>query len=400
MALEGVKVIEWGEYVSAPFCARTLADMGADVLKVEHPRGDRSRRHGPFPGDVPHREQSGLYLALNANKRGITLNPSKATGRAILLRLLESADVLVEDQGASFVDGLGLDYVSLKERFPRLIVASLTPYGRTGPYRDYKGHDLSANAAGGISFGNGTPQREPLVVPAAQVSFMAGLGAALATVMALVAREATGRGQLVDVAEAQVVGVLLTGYHLPTYIYKGIPGYRAGNRFRLGLYPNCVLPCKDGYVCINCPQMEQYQRFLALLGNPEWTNNPRYRDRRAMTEQYPDEAEGLIIPWFMEHTKEEIFALCREHRIPCVPVQTIQEVVHDEHLASRSYFQELGHPDAGRLTYPGPPYRFSATPWGLRLPAPTLGQHNREVLCDLLGYIPDDLPRLRAAGVI
>ena len=253
--LDGVKVVEYGSFISGPYCSKMMADMGADVIKVEQPfHGDESRVHGPFPGDVPDRERSGLYLFLNSNKRGVSLDPGNPAGKEILLELLEWADVLVENQPVSRIEELGLDYESVRKANPGLIVTSISPYGRTGPYKDYKGCDLTANAAGGFSFGNGHPHREPLTTPAYQASFMAGVTAALATTIALVGRDISGEGQLVDVSESQVIAVILTGYHLPTYIYRGIAGWRSGNRMRLGLFPNCVLPCKDGYVCIDCPR--------------------------------------------------------------------------------------------------------------------------------------------------
>ena len=399
--LNGIRVVEYGSFISGPFCAKMLADLGADVIKVEPPAvGDEARNHGPFPGDVPHREKSGLFLFLNTNKRGITLDLETATGRDIMLALLRKSDIFVENHPPSLSESLGLDYGSLNAQAPGLVVTSITPYGQTGPYRDYKGYDLTTNAAGGFSFGNGHAHREPLTTPAYQASYMAGLTAALASSIALLGRDLTGRGQLVDISEAQVIGVLLTGYHLPTYIYRGIAGWRSGNRMRLGLFPNCVLPCKDGYVCIDCPQIEQYQRFLDLIGSPDWVDDPRYRNRRAMSEQYPEEAEALIAPWFMEHTKEEILELCMENRIPCVPVRTVDEVLEDPHLVERSFFQDMGHTEAGDLKYPGPPYRFSDTPWRLIRPAPTMGQHNREVLCGELSYSPEELVHLRRGGII
>ena len=399
--LNGIRVVEYGSFISGPFCAKMLADLGADVIKVEPPAvGDEARNHGPFPGDIPHREKSGLFLFLNTNKRGITLDLETATGRDIMLSLLKKSDIFVENHPPSLSESLGLDYGSLNAQAPGLVVTSITPYGQTGPYRDYKGYDLTTNAAGGFSFGNGHAHREPLTTPAYQASYMSGLTAALASSIALLGRDLTGRGQLVDIAEAQVIGVLLTGYHLPTYIYRGIAGWRSGNRMRLGLFPNCVLPCKDGYVCIDCPQIEQYQRFLDLIGSPDWVDDPRYRNRRAMSEQYPEEAEALIAPWFMEHTKEEILELCMKNRIPCVPVRTVDEVLEDPHLVERSFFQEMGHTEAGDLKYPGPPYRFSDTPWRLIRPAPTMGQHNREVLCGELGYSQEELVHLRRAGII
>ena len=399
--LKGVQVLEYGNFISGPFCAKMLADLGADVIKVERPDyGDESRRHGPFPGDVPHPEKSGLFLFLNTNKRGISLDLETASGRDALLALLKRADIFVENNPPLAMQHLGLDYDTLKSENPRLIVTSITPYGQTGPYRDYKGYDLTTNAAGGFSFGNGHPYREPLTTPVYQASYMAGLTAALASAIALLGREITGRGQLVDVAEAQAIAVLLTGYHLPTYIYRGIAGWRSGNRMRLGLFPNCVLPCKDGYICIDCPQMEQYQRFLTLIGDPGWVQKPRYRDRRAMSDQYPEEAEALIAPWFMEHTKEEILKLCLEHRIPCVPVRTMDEVAEDPHLQERGFFQEIGHPQTANLKFTGPPYRFSATPWRIIQPAPALGQHNVDILCGELGYSREELSQLRMAGVL
>ena len=188
-----------------------------------------------------------------------------------------------------------------------------------------------------------------------------------------------------------MVLALLTGYHLPTYTYRGIAGTCAGNHMRLGLFPNCVLPCKDGYVCIDAPKLEQYQRFLALKGDQTWTENPRYRNRRAMSDDYPEEAEALITPWFMEHTKEEILDLCLEHRVPCVP---------DPQFNARDYYQELVHPQAGSLRYPGPPYRFSATQCRYVRPVPGLGQHNEEVFCGELGIATAEFQQLARNGVI
>ena len=391
-SLNGARVVEYGDSVSGPFCARVLGDLGADVIKVEPPgHGDESRRHGPFPGDVPHHEKSGLFLFLNTNKRGITLDLETPAGKEALFSLLDTADIFVENRMPSYMRKHGLDYSSLRVRFPRLVVTSVTPFGQTGRYRDYKGCDLTTNAAGGFSFGNGHAHREPLTTPVYQASYMAGLAAALASTIALLSRDLTGRGQQVDVAEAQVIAVLLTGYHLPAFIYRGIAGWRSGNRMRLGLFPNCVLPCKDGYICIDCPQMDQYQRFLDLLDDPGWARDPRYRDRRAMSDRYPEEAEALIAPWFMEHTREEILSLCLERRIPCVPVRTIDEVAEDPHLSSQGFFREVEHPEAGTLRYPGAPYTLTATPWRLIRPAPTLGQHNRQVLCDELGYSLEEL---------
>jgi crotonobetainyl-CoA:carnitine CoA-transferase CaiB-like acyl-CoA transferase len=399
--LQGVRVVEWGSLVSAPFCGKLLADLGADVIKIEPPgTGDDGRNSGPFPEGMPHPERSGLFLFVNLNKRGVTLNPAEAAGRALLGRLLESADVFLENQPLDLLRRTGLDYASLRGQHPRLVVTSISPYGRSGPYREYRGYDLTANAMSGLSFGTGHPHREPLTTPMHQASYLAGVGAAFATIVALLGRDLTGRGQLVDVAEAQVIGTLLTGYHLPTYIYRGVAGWRSGNRMRLGLFPNCVLPCRDGYICIDAPQIEQYQRFLALLGQQDWMEQPRYRDRRAMSDQYPAEAEALIAPWFMQRTKEEILQACLANRIPCVPVRTFDEVLNDPQLNYREYFQEVDRVEAGGYRYPGPPYRLSESPCRVVRPAPTLGQHNQEILGGELGITPAELAGLAQGGIV
>ena len=339
-------------------------------------------------------------------KRGVTLDVGTDSGREILDRLLDSADIFLENQPIGLMEEAGLDYESVHARHPGLIVTSISPYGRSGPYRDYVGYDLNVNAIGGMSFGTGYPHREPLTTPLYQVSYLAGVGAAFASIVAILARDLNARdskdegGQLVDVAEAQILATLLSGYHLPTFIYRGVAGWRSGNRMRLGLFPNCVLPCKDGYVCIDAPQMDQYRRFLTMIGDPDWVNEPRYRDRRAMSDQYPEEAESLLTPWFMEHTKDEILQLCIENRVPCVPVREIDEVMADEQLNSRDYFREVSHPVAGALRYPGAPFRLSATPCRVVRPAPSLGQHNGEILGGELGISDDELGRLSQIGAV
>ncbi len=366
--------------VSAPFCAKLLAELGADVIKVEPPDGDPARRRGPYPDGVSHPERSGLFLFANQGKRGVTLDTDTDAGIDSLHHLLETADVFVENRPYAALAQAGITTEALARRHPHLITVSLSPYGRTGDYKQYAGYDLQVNALSGMSFGTGHVHREPLTTPAQQAAYLAGVGGAYAAIVALLARDASAGGQYIDLADSGVIATLLTGYHLPTFIYRGIAGSRSGNRMRLGLFPNCVLPCRDGYVCIDAPQLEQYQRFLNLLGNPDWMDNPRYRDRRAMSDQYPEEAENLIAPWFMEHSKDEILQLCLENRIPCAPVLTMDEVLASPHLQARDWFREVDHPQAGRYRYPGPLVRLHGSPSKITRPAPLLGQHTTEIL--------------------
>ena len=202
---DGLKVVEWGNLVSAPYCAKLFADLGAEVMKIERPDiGDEARQHGPFPEDIPNQEKSGLFLSLNTNKLGITLNLESEKGKDILKRLLKDADVFVENNPPQLMVELGFDYNSLSGINPRLIMASITPFGQTGPYRDYKAYELNCSAAGGVLVGVGYPDREPLKLPLSQGSYQAGASAATAIMIALLARDKINEGQYIDISEAEV----------------------------------------------------------------------------------------------------------------------------------------------------------------------------------------------------
>lgn len=399
--LEGITVVEWGEFISAPFCGKLLAGMGAEVVKVERPvLGDRARQYGPFPDDVPNHEASGLFLSLNLGKRSVTLNAESATGRDLLRRLLERADVLVTNHAPGYIEGLALDYERLREVNPRLVVTTITPFGWTGPYRDYPGYDITVMALGGILFSVGEPGRAPLAPPCFQSDYQAGLAGASATVTALLAREATGRGQHADIAAYEPFSTYHSGATATTFVYEGVTGHRAGRR-RADLYPYTLLPCKDGLLCLIARDGRQWKRFLVdVMQREDIANDPRYRDRRVVAEQYPEEMDALLEPWLRQHTREEVFALCRQHRVPFAPVRRVDEVLADPHLAERGYFTEVEHPVAGRLPYPGAPFQLSEAPWEVRGPAPALGEANEEIWCQRLGHSREEMVRLRQAKVI
>lgn len=400
-ALSGLKVVEWGNFISAPYCTKLMADYGAEVIKIEEPLvGDDSRHHGPFLHDVPHPERSGLFLFLNTNKLGVTLNVRSSTGVDMFKRLVKDADVLVQNNPPKMVDELGLGYDTLSALNPRLVMTSITAYGQTGPYRDYNSYDLTAAAAGGLNCGIGHSDRSPLMLPLSQADFQGALGGAAAAMLAVVARDRTGRGQHADVAEAEVCATLQVGTYVPQYVYYGIVGVRTGHRGGLGRYPTGILPCKDGYMCITAPRVDQWIRFTQLMGSPEWTKNPRYRDRRAMQEEYPDEADALLAPWLTSHTKAEIFESAQRDRIPFTPVNTVEDVVNEKQLNERGFFVEVERPEVGKLKYPGAPFKMSATPFHVNRPAPLLGEHNEEIYCGRLGFSKEKLAALRRGNII
>jgi len=399
-ALEGLRVIEYGNLISAPYCAKLFAGLGAEVTKVENIDGDEARWQGPFPDDDPHPEKGGLFLSLNTNKLGIALNLRTSTGRKILGKLLEETDVFVENNPPKHLKEVGLDYASLKGINPRLVMVSITPFGQSGPYKDYKARHINSCAAGGVAMGIGYPDREPLTMPLSQGGYQAGVSAAIAVLLALIARNKTTEGQHIDISEVEIWSSLHLGQNVVNYIYRGVAGTRRGIHGGYFTYPCTIIRCKDGYVGLIAPQVAQWARFIELLGSPEWSQDPRYRDRRAMHEEYPDEVNALLLPWFRERTKEEIFRLCRENRIPFAPIYAIDEVANHPHLKERAFFDEIEHPQAGRLKYPEGPCKFSKTNWQLERPAPLLGQHDEQILCERLGYSREDLLDLRREGVI
>lgn len=355
--LKNLTVIELGAGISTAYAGRLLADLGARVVKLESPGGDPLRAHGPFPGDQPDPNNSGLDIFLNAGKDRRVGDLDDPSGRRELDGLLASADVLLDNRSPAEIRRLGLDEASLRAAHPRLVAAHISIFGQTGPYADFAAHDLTACAASGASAGIGIPGRPPLTMPFQQGQYQGGLAAASGAIAALLARRRTGRGQLVDISIAEVWSCFFGGMHAPEMIFRGVLGLQMGWRSGLGRYPQTILPCKDGYVSLSAPQKEQWLRFVDLIGRPEWTANPRYRDRRAMGQEYPDEVDALLTDWLQQHTKEEIFSICRERRIPFAPVRTMDELVSDPQLEHRSFYRAL---DVGGQTVKAPrgPWRF------------------------------------------
>ncbi len=396
--LAGLRVVEVGTDRAAPYCARLLARFGADVVKVERPpNGDPLRRRGPFPPGRLDRESGALFAALNVGKRSVTLDVATPTGAGLLGRLLEDADVLVEDLSRPEAERVGLRDDLLAERFPRLIHVPVTVFGRSGPYAGRVGRSLTAAAVGGVSVGIGSPGRRPLAPPYSLGAFQAGLAAAAGAVVALLARRRTGDGQQVDTAEMQVWATLHTGASILTYLYLGVSGLRQGNR-GIGLYPNVFLPAKDGFVCLTCTPLHHWVAFLECMGTPAWTLEPRYRNRRAMLEEYPEEVDALLVDWLRAHTRAELFELAREKRFPLAPGLTVDETLASEHLAARGFWDEL-ELDGDRLRVPGSPARFSTIEPLEHSRAPRLGEHTAAVLGDELGLAAATLTRLRQAGI-
>ncbi len=398
-ALDGVKVVEYGNLISCPFCGKILADLGAEVIKIEKPEsGDDSRRQEPFWGDIPGIENSGLFLYLNMNKLGITLNPEMATGKKIFSELLKNADIFVENNSSQRMKELELSYKHVKQINPRIVMTSITPFGQTGPYKDYKGGELVDTHIGGVGYistREGDVSKEPLKYPAHLFSFQAGLSAAAATMGSFYRQSVTGLGEQLDVSEQESVIQNLNST-IARYSYTKQISARTDV---LDLAPHHILPCKDGFIYASFVEEHQWRRFVEVMGHPDWADNELFKNAEIRS-QYWDALKPLMLEWTMQHTVEEIYRNSEERGIPLGAVRTAEQVLNDRQMAALGFFVDVEHPEVGMLKYPGVPYRFSEIQQETPVAAPLLGQNNEEIYCGRLGYSKLDLDKLKEAGVI
>ncbi len=398
--LSDLRVIEVGDFISAPYAAKMMADLGAQVIKVEDPHApDSARDFGPFPQDLPDPARSGLYAYLNANKLGVTLSLRCATGRSLFRRLAAEADVVLDGDPSRPLPALGLGYETLERINPRLVVTSVTPFGLTGPYAGFKANDMVACHASGTSHRQiGYPDREPIRAAWYHADHWGAVNAAAATMLALEARQHVGHGQRVDVSSTEALATLFVSYnnvgpYWDRNLVLGRTGYIWTNTY-LG-----VLPCKDGYVFVFTPDDHMWEGMVKALDNPEWAADPLFADRAGRAE-YAGEIVALLTEALEDVPKEEFFQRSQANRAPNAPVYDVREVFENRHLRVRDYFVDLPSTDGARYEAPGPPYRFSEGGWALRRPAPGLGQHNEEVFRNRLGLGRMELAALRRAQVI
>lgn len=380
-ALRGIQVLEVAEGIAGPFAGKLLAGHGATVIKVERPSGDPSRSYGPFPDDVADAERSGMFAYLNADKMSVSLDLASSPGRDELHRLAGAADVLiVSGRSAAEVETLAGRYQDLAHHSPGRVMTTITPFGMDGPLANQSAYDVNFCALGGITTTIGERDREPLTPPLDLSSFQAGLAASSGSLLALLARRRTGHGQHVDVSPVDAWATVHQGTGLMNALAFGRRFRRSGRR-RRDAYPFHLMPAKDGLMCMIARDGNQWKRFvLDVVGDPVLTE-PRYRDRLKMGLEYPDEVDRLLAPWFTARTREEIFALCREHHIPFSPVRTLDEVAECDQLRFRGFFANA--PAVERtmpvVRMPGAPYLMSATPWRAPGRSPRLGEHTTVV---------------------
>ncbi len=395
-ALSDLRVLDLTHYVAGPYATKLLADYGAAVLKVEPPgTGEGARRLGPFPKDMPDQERSGMFLFLNTNKVGITLNLKTEDGRRLLLRLLPDYDVLVENFRPGVMERLGLDYATLSQSNPRLVMTRISNFGQTGPYRDYKAVDMVNQGMGGSLFISGEATREPVRFVGHQAQFHAGLVGAVSTMGAMWHAWRTGEGQQVDISMMEV-GINIHELDVEIYAYSGELRKRVSSQY--GNYPWEVYRCRDGFIAL-CVNNRQWRRVGNWIGQPELSKDPSLATPAQRYARY-DELQAIFVPYCLERSMAELVTSAQAAHVPAMPVYCTKDMVEDPQYKSRDYFLGAEHAKAGGVTYPGAPFKLSETPWQLRRPAPMLGEHNEEVLCGRLGMSRADLVRLRQAGVI
>ena len=391
--LAGLNVLELGESISAPYCGKLLADMGAQVVKIERPgAGDQAREYGPFLNEQPHPERSGLFLYLNSGKRSVTLDWHTADGCALLKRLLQDADVLVVDTQPGALERLGLALDHLQAASPRLVVASITDFGDSGPYSSWTSTPLVNLALGGFLYLSGDEGREPLMLPGFQADYLAGLHGYLGVTMALWSRSETGEGQHVEVSAIESLASL---HQFTTVMqtYGGVVRMRHGNRWEsngdYSRYPITLLPCADGYISFAVSTETQWEMLCAMIERPDLLERPEFAtfpDRRRRA----DEIDEILTQWLENKTRAEVFSLAAgTWSVPAAPLSDLADVLNDGQYSERGLWATIDHPVAGQLTHPTVPFVMSETsPYFGR--APMLGEHNAEILGSRLGLSDTD----------
>ena len=414
--LEGFRILDLTDRLGH-LCGRILGDMGADVIKIEPPVGDSAREIGPFFHDEVDPEKSLSWFYTNANKRGITLDPSTNEGRDIFHRLVKSADLVLESFGPKYMANIGLGYSDLSEIKPDIILTSITPFGPDGPYAEYNATDLVAAAMGGMVWVFGDADRPPVRITAPQSCFLGAQHAAAGSLTALYHREMTGEGQCVDVSMQEAIAMSLT-YLLPHWEHSEAVGLRSGSEANRPRQPpmedlktKWFLPCRDGYVCLV---------FQGAGGAPikssrtlvAWANEEGYARRIAdynweawdsstIEQSEQDLLESEVAAFIATKTKTELLEAAAAKRILLAPVNTAADLPDSPQFSARQFWQPFFHPELDdTLTYPGPSVKVDQSIQKIFRKAPVLGEHNGEIYGNELGLTEDDIRLLKSQGVV
>ncbi|GLU49770.1 CaiB/BaiF CoA transferase family protein [Nocardiopsis ansamitocini] len=392
-ALSGVRVVDFSQVLAGPYCTMLLADLGADVIKVESPaNGDISRGMDPKLDDTT----SGAFLTVNRNKRSISADLKSEGGRALVLDLVSTADVLVENFRPGVAARLGLDFDELAERNSRLVYCSISGFGQTGPYSRRGGFDLIAQGMSGLMSVTGEPDGTPVKCGPPITDLGAGMFAVYGILAALAARERTGRGQRVDTSLLET-GLGFSVWEATEYFYTGRTPRPTGSAHRLSA-PYQAFRCADGHITVGADGPRHWPSFCAVIGLPELAEDPRYATNAERLRSLPNLVEA-VEKRMVEHDREHWLALLEEAGIPAGPIYSVPEALEDQHARARDMVVEIEHPRLGTTRSLGPVVKFSDTPAEIYRPAPDLGEHTDELAREL-GRTPGDIETLRAEGAL
>lgn len=390
--LEGVRVLDFTRVLAGPFCTALLADMGADVIKIEPLHGDDYRHVPPFKDG-----ESSFFLLVNRGKKSVTLNLKSEQGRNIARRLAAQCDVVVENFKPGVTARLGIHYASLTGVKPDLIYASISGFGQDGPLADRPAYDIIIQAASGLMQSTGFPETSPTLVGEAMGDLIAGLFGAWAVSTALYDRARTGRGRYIDVAMFDcLLGMMPTS--IAQFVYGGHLPVRTGNRHPISV-PFGTYKAKDGYFVLAILNDTLFKTFLGLIGCEHLADDPRTQSDETRSNNEPFVRE-LVETWAASRTADDVVAFLVEHKIPAGPIWTIEQALASEHVAVKQLVPIVDHPGIGPIPVLEQPVRFSGIERGGITPPPRLGEHNREVLSGLCGLGEDEIAELETAGVL
>ena len=391
--LSNITVLDFGQVFQGPYASFLLAQAGANVIKIEPPRGEplRHRARPGIPVTLP-------FAMLNANKRGITLNLKSAEGRELLFEMVRRADVLLENFAPGTMDDLGVGWDVVREINPRLIYATGTGFGISGPDRDTLAMDLTVQAASGIMSLTGFPDRPPVRAGGTVADFMGGIHLYAAIVTAIYDRERTGKGQRVEVAMQEAIYFTLAG-SFDQYNRTGKVPQRAGNgQSSSSVSPYNVYQTRDGYVAIHTSSEQHWINILAAAGRGDVNADPRFKTNYDRC-QHKEAVDAIVGGWLATITKADAVAASRKHRFPLAPVREVPEIMNDPHMHARGALNWVEHPQIGRVVLPSSPLRMHGAAQVERTPDPKLGEHTDEILA-WLGKDAATVERLRRDKVV